>query len=364
MQTIIDETGDLVVEVTQKYSDGTSRMATFKVNRGILKKASQVLLTMLVSPHWTGGPQTTVSLGEGHIRVTEVWLRVVHNVKLTYTLQFPELWQLVEAIDYYALDITAFNPWFANWYAQQPVPPKPAELLFPAWRFDHARAFAKCTRDLAYDHIGHIMEKNPSMLHQYHLPSRLIPEQLNAAKGRLRTVLFRGLWDPCNSLLRASCACRKETLYDYQHHLYSIEVWPLETIFLNTSIHGILERLDDFSYEPRTGACSQCRQNYTGIVARVVSRVEEYFDGLCLDCLDRSKPKTGDIDLDYWRHDKLKEWEWVQGCRFPHRQSTWFFSFNGRKEERDRLVKKRKESDRTHPNYLHRFGTGSDSDGY
>ncbi|KAL9004687.1 MAG: hypothetical protein Q9188_002502 [Gyalolechia gomerana] len=256
-------------------------MARFRVNRDILKKVSQVFLGMLVGAHWKESLQTAVSLGEGHITVTEVWLRVVHNVKLIYNLLFPELWQLVEAIDHYDLDITAFNPWFATWHTQQPLPFKPAELLFPAW------------------------------------------QQLNAAKGRLRTVLFRGLWEPCHNLFETSCACKKETLYDYQNHLYSIHAWPLETVFFSASIREILDRLARFSYEAPTSACGQCQQDYKGIVARAVYRVQVYFDGLCLDCLDRSKPKTGHVDLDYWFHDKLREYEWVRGFRFPHGQPTW-----------------------------------------
>ncbi|KAI4126790.1 MAG: hypothetical protein LQ338_003575 [Usnochroma carphineum] len=337
----IDAKGDLVVAVTQTSKDATHRTAHFRVSKDILKNVSQVLLTMLVDPHWTKGSQSLVSLGEGHIAVTEVWLRIMHNTILVYNLLFPEIWHLVQAIDYYELDVTAFNDWFAAWYQKNNTSMfKPAELLFPTWRFNHAKGFARWTHDLAYQHTGHITEKNPTALYQYHLPARLI-QQLNAAKGRLRTVLFRGLWGPCHELLDADCACKKGTLFDYQKHLYTIDVWPLETIFLRNSIDDILQNLTKFSYEASASACGKCRQDYKGIVARVASSVRGYFNGLCLDCLDHSKPKTGDIDQDYWCHDKLKEYEWVHGCRFPHKQPTWYFSFNGRKEERDRLVKQR-----------------------
>lgn len=102
----------------------------------------------------------------------------------------------------------------------------------------------------------------------------------------------------------------------------------------------ILDRLDKFRYEAKPSACSKnCRQDYKRMVRDVQTSVREYFDGLCLDCLSRSKPKLGDADRDYWRHGRLREHEWVRGCRFPHKQPTWYFSFNGRKEDRDRLVK-------------------------
>ncbi|KAL8723802.1 MAG: hypothetical protein Q9181_007186, partial [Wetmoreana brouardii] len=343
----VDPAGDLFVDVNQSYDDGPPKSARFKVNKAVLKKVSQVLLGMLAGSHRRESTQSEVSLGDGHIAVTEVWLRVMHRTKLVYNLLFPELWYLVQTIDYYALDITRFNDWFATWYEQQNVLMfKSAELLFPTWRFDHAEGFAKWTCDLAYGHTGHITEKNPTELYQYHLPARLI-QQLNAAKGRLRTVLFRGLWDPCHHLLAANCDCKEKTLFDYQKHLYKIDVWPLETIFLKYSIHEILGNLAQFSYEAPASACGECHKDYKGIVERVAIMVKGYFNCLCLDCLDHSKPKTGDIDMDYWRHDKLKEHEWVLGCRFRHKQPTWYFSFNGLKEERDRLVKRRVSERRT-----------------
>ncbi|KAL8897858.1 MAG: hypothetical protein Q9207_006987 [Kuettlingeria erythrocarpa] len=358
---IVDEI-DLVVEVTETLDDGTSNTARFGVSKAVLTKVSTVFLGMLVGAHWKERSQSLISLGDGRITVTEVWLRVMHKTSLVYNLHFPDLWHLVQAIDYYNLEVTAFNEWFAMWYQKaNSIILKPAELLYPTWRFDHAKGFAQWTSFMVYNYTRHITEENPTMLIQYHLPSRLI-QQLNAAKGRLRTVLFRGLWAPCHRLLNSSCTCRKATLYDYQQHLYSINVWPLETVFLHKSINEILENLTKFSYEAPAGACVLCRQNYKNIVTRVEENVSAYFDGLCLDCLDRSKPKTGDVDMDYWRHHELKEHEYTSGCRFPHRQPTWYFSFNGRKEERDRMAKKMHERhERRRRSERYRTGLWSDS---
>ncbi len=107
-------------------------------------------------------------------------------------------------------------------------------------------------------------------------------------------------------------------------------------------MNAILDRLKRFEFEAKSSVCGTCHQDYKGMVKRIENYVRHYFDGLCLDCLDRSKPKLRDIDMDYWRHHQLKENEWVKGCRFPHKQPTWYFSFNGRKEERDRLMKEKK----------------------
>lgn len=168
-------------------------------------------------------------------------------------------------------------------------------------------------------------------------------EQLNAAKGRLRTVLHNGLFKPNEQLLMASCPCRKETLYDYEKRLWQVEVWPLERVAQRTAITILLDRLDRFEEPLKQGCSPNCRRDFKRIVTSVKNSTRHYFDGLCLDCMDKSKPKTGDLDMDYWRHDDLKEEEWAFGCRFDHKQPTWYFSFMGRQEDRDRFRKEKRD---------------------
>ena len=162
---------------------------------------------------------------------------------------------------------------------------------------------------------------------------------MNAAKGRLRTIFHHGMFEPNEDLLTARCDCRKETLFDYEKHLFDIEVWPLEKMAAKTSINGLLMRLDKFGYHAKSSACANCRKDYKVIIERVIVRVRSYFDGLCLDCMDRSKPKLQDRDADYWNHNFLDEEEWSLGCRFSHGEPSWYFSFMGRKEDMDRFMK-------------------------
>ena len=122
-----------------------------------------------------------------------------------------------------------------------------------------------------------------------------------------------------------------------------MKVWPLEQTAQKTSISGILSRLESFSYEASSEACGVCRFNYNGHVAESRAKVESYFDGLCLDCMDRSQPKSGNIDMDYWRHDRLSESEYIAGFRIKHKQPTWYFSFMGRQEERERIRRYRRK---------------------
>lgn len=70
---------------------------------------------------------------------------------------------------------------------------------------------------------------------------------------------------------------------------------------------------------------------YNSIVnlARTVTRGD--FNGLYLDCMDQSLPKTGDVDKDYWEYDGLKIWD--KGCRIKYKNTLWYFSFMGRSED-------------------------------
>lgn len=103
------------------------------------------------------------------------------------------------------------------------------------------------------------------------------------------------------------------------------------------SIDVILSRLEKFTYQAPDSACGTCRKNYDSVVATARERVARYFDGLCLDCMDRSKPKTGDRDDDYWRHNELDETEFIRDRKFVHKQPSWYFSFMGRREDRERF---------------------------
>lgn len=155
-------------------------------------------------------------------------------------------------------------------------------------------------------------------------------------------MLHRELFEPNEQLLKAKCNCKEKTLFGYEKELYRINAWPLERVAQKNSIIAILGCLEGFTFVPPKEACSKyCQNNYKAIVAEATSLTQHYFDGLCLDCMDSSNPKTGNTDLDYWCHNSLREGEMVRGCRFSHRQSTWYFSFMGRKEERDHYREKK-----------------------
>lgn len=165
---------------------------------------------------------------------------------------------------------------------------------------------------------------------------------MNAAKGRLRTIIHNGLFAPNDKLLQASCTCKEVTLFNYEKALYTIKVWPLERIAQNTAMKEILERLNGFKFEPKASACAICRSDYQRTVALAQSRTRDYFDGLCLDCMDKYEAKTGDEDGDYWRHNDLPDHMLSRNCRNDHGEPTWYFSFMGRKEDIDRFLREKR----------------------
>ena len=168
--------------------------------------------------------------------------------------------------------------------------------------------------------------------------------QLNAAKGRLRTIVHRELYKPIKDLLWSTCKCKGDTLWGYEKALTTARVWPLEDVGRNTNMHTIIERLQKFTYKVAANACMRCHgSRYDTIALRASEVTHNYFNGLCLDCMARKNPKLRDHDDDYRNHSKFRSEDgWFKDCRVPHKQPTWYYSFMGRQEVRDRLQKTEK----------------------
>ncbi|KAL1960929.1 hypothetical protein VTO42DRAFT_5913 [Malbranchea cinnamomea] len=97
-------------------------------------------------------------------------------------------------------------------------------MLFPCYAFNNAVYFQKLTEFLAYSYPSHITERNPTDLHQLHLPARVIP-QLNEAKGRLRTFLHKDLFRHVSRILeKADCKCKEDSVFYYLRKLQRIRV--------------------------------------------------------------------------------------------------------------------------------------------
>jgi hypothetical protein len=112
-------------------------------------------------------------------------------------------------------------------------------------------------------------------------------EQLNAARGRLKSILHRQLYTCVDGLLEyATCRLRKDVLWGYFTALNKTESWPLERYAKRYSIQQLLGNLEGFDYtDPhpqRTCSDDSCGQDFTMVVGGAIDVTSSHFDGLCL----------------------------------------------------------------------------------
>jgi len=114
-------------------------------------------------------------------------------------------------------------------------------------------------------------------------------EQLNAARGRLRTVVFETLYAPVKKMLADDsnrCQYKEKVLWAYLKALEQTTVWPSERVSHGCSIDSILSNLRRFEYtDPHpdgTQTCFTCKGGFERAVQVAIDRTRSYFDGLCL----------------------------------------------------------------------------------
>jgi hypothetical protein len=112
-------------------------------------------------------------------------------------------------------------------------------------------------------------------------------ENLNAARGRLKSILHRQLYECVDILLEyADCDFRKDVLWGYFTALNQTQSWLLERYASRYSIQELLENLETFDYtDPhprRTCKDYSCGQDFNMVVRKAIDKTGSHFDGLCL----------------------------------------------------------------------------------
>lgn len=360
----ISPDGDRLIKVNE-YEDSDNvnsdnepvlkRTGTFKVTSKILVEESTYFSGMFRT-EWRES-STEIVLKHDKAKAMEALLQFMHGVTVAVdSLSIPDVWHLIKTADKYLFPLEKMAVWFMKWFGHQ-LEKKSAgdyqtleeceferQLLFPCWAFDYATGFQYLTRHLAYNMGGHITESNPTRLRETHLPPRVI-QQLNAARGRLRNILHRDLFDATKNIMdSSSCKCKEYTVFYYLCELRRVDIWPMEEISTRESINTMLEWLNDFDEEKMRSKisssafgskalCYRCNRSWKQIVDAAIKKVKKYFAGLCLDCMGKSKRFRLDIDGHYWRHDESRE-RYDEGCRVRHGEPTHYFSFMGRREKR------------------------------
>ena len=169
------------------------------------------------------------------------------------------------------------------------------------------------------------------------LAADCITEQLNGARGRVRTLPEKAVYAPVTAAVDSSPSpCSSRVIHGFLRELRRLELFPsIETMAAKTPLVEIMETLKKFSYEPdhHNRGCGWCRTNYDGVVHEAAERYEKHFDGLCLDCIAKPKEQENPLGSEEWQRLKERD-EWSQGCRIRHGEPTWYFSYHAREEIR------------------------------
>ncbi|KAK2792867.1 hypothetical protein FQN52_002545 [Onygenales sp. PD_12] len=324
--------GDVTLEVIQYTDDSkTERLKTglIRAERAKIIEHTNYFDNMF-SPdsNWRERTQAQITLEEDNVTSMEVWLRAFHSQLPDMSLDsvtVADIWQIIVTGDKYDFDLEMLISWFRNWWTAKSKGildnvKECCMMLFPAYKFDHASAFRDLTKKLVYGMDEKIAEINPTSLLDRKLPDRAI-EQMNAAKGRLRNILEEELSKDYERIVSSSrCSCRDKTVCDYMRQLGRIGVWPMRKKLRDTSIHGLLARLEKFTIG--NTRCQSCAApDWRAIVRKAATHTNEYFDGLCLDCMHRSEARLhlDDDDLNFHH-------VYSPHCRTTHGQPTRYFS--------------------------------------
>ncbi|CAI7586478.1 unnamed protein product [Penicillium glandicola] len=173
------------------------------------------------------------------------------------SISVADVWYTIKAFNKYLLDPKKLMGWFKSWI-KWICQKNPAiwedwefnrQLLFPCHFFDHAKAFQNISKRLVYITQGQITEMAPTdspSFEPMHMPSTVM-QQLNEARGRLRTILQRSLFEDVNVTIdRARCICAAQNIFSYMRELHRIGVKPLDSDIHKNSVRGILDRLESF----------------------------------------------------------------------------------------------------------------------
>jgi hypothetical protein len=172
----------------------------------------------------------------------------------------------------------------------------------------------------------------------------------------MRKEILRAVFEPLEpgKFCSTKCAVWEKSVVSYLDGLQETGIWPIHGLHKKSNMdivdgNGFV----NWKCSIPTGACSSCKLQLEGHhIKKTCKDIHNYWQGLCLDCMDISAPKTGDLDGDYCKcskrdtflflailapansllglHNSIKRWD--KDCRISHQRNTWYFSFMGRQE--------------------------------
>ncbi|TVY65512.1 hypothetical protein LSUE1_G009620 [Lachnellula suecica] len=357
-EIVIDPNGDLILRFFTSKDTGNAQFraargnglvngritAKMQVSRMVIAKNSSYYRRMLTAGSSVASDKV-IDIKESKVRWAELWFRAFHGADqplLSFKIGIPGVWEGNSATPD---EMKKLGGWFRKLMENKPIAKLDNNLedmrmlMFPCNVFNHVEAFAEITRVLAYESPKSITELNPTEHRKLHLDGNVIGS-LNSARGSLKSKLRTMLLLPAGNIILQSCICRRDTKDAFDDALKTIGFWHVID-FSRRSVQSILDMHSfiNFSVQIPPTACETCHLNAdAGAVRKARWEVVNDFHGLCLDCMEQTK--TGSVDEDYWKKDSLQQWD--RGCRIKHGESTWNFSFMGRKTDMEQHQKKKR----------------------
>ena len=135
------------------------------------------------------------------------------------------------------------------------------------------------------------------------------------------------------------CSCWDAAIGRYLLALTKCNAWPVDDVLSYSSVIQVARRLKAFDYN-YTPKCARCRSiDWETIVLKAQTNTLGYFNGMCLDCMDRSKPRGEDPDDEYEKHNQSVNGRWDTQCRIKHGRPTWYISWLGRSDIREKILR-------------------------
>ncbi|RDW92731.1 uncharacterized protein DSM5745_00053 [Aspergillus mulundensis] len=344
------------VNESGQQANRISNSAIFKVEREKLRVTPY--FEAMFPGLWRDSAAHEITLeGDNNTLALEVMFHGLHDSLETrgpISVSMVTVWRLLLACNTYEVEYVEgpLKEWFKAWFEAENNSTEygidcefERQVMGPCYHFNYAEGFAKATKWLVYNSDCHILELIPdesaSELQKLHLPQRVIQlcviEQLNAARGRLRNILHKDLFNSVASILGGrECDCREGTVFDYLKELWRVKVWPLDNAFKDASAMDVLQKIGRFDASHIRSPVQQgnncyCNADWSDIVMKAALRTLDYFDGLCLDCMSVTKclMEGRDPDHEYWKNGEKKKYD--VSCCISHHQPTWYFSFMGRR---------------------------------
>jgi hypothetical protein len=141
-------------------------LANFQVSRHVMIESSDHFKAFLAGPFQEAN-QAIVQLEDETVKSVELWLRCLHGGCFTdesYEFTFEEILDVIQFSFKRGLETEKLDGWFTTYWRKLNLDmfdiDDYRQMLYPCKIFDNPWAFARASRYLVFNGLGHIQEKN------------------------------------------------------------------------------------------------------------------------------------------------------------------------------------------------------------